>query len=471
MTSMSRLVVTLTIAALACHALACHKEPAAPPPDPGAAVCAHAKVEGPIAWIEDDYPAAIACAKAKHLPIMLDLWAPWCHTCLSMRSTVFMDPSFKADASRFVFASLDTDRDESAAVVAMLPLSAWPTFYVIDTNETVLARFVGAASLEQFHAFLDAGAKAMANGTTGADAHLLAAERATADDNLVTAERALGAALLEAPANWPRKSDVLVSLIHAKRKRDDIAGCLQVAETSMDATGNAASANDFVAIALGCAASAAKTEPERVAKLRERATVRLRQVLDDPKAPLSTDDRSDAMVTLREAFDNLGDVAGAKAIAEKQRLLLDEAVDHAATPEAAMTYNDQRANVYAYLGRPLDVAPALEKSARTFPKDYDSRMRLGRILLEGGKLDEAGKWTDEALRLVYGPRKARVLALRAEIAAKQGDGLLERRLRQQVVTLWTKLPPGQANPEALAAARKALAALDEPAGAGAGSAH
>jgi thioredoxin-like negative regulator of GroEL len=471
---MYRLLVLVPIVALACR-----KDNAAPPtPEPGAVVvakpapaddpCAKAKAEGPLAWIEDDYPAAIACAKAKHVPLVLDLWAPWCHTCLSMKATVFTDPSFKPDATKFVFASLDTDREANAAVVGKLPLSAWPTFYVINADEAVLARFVGAASVTQFHAFLDAGVKAMTNGTVGADAHLLAAERATAAKDLDTVERELGAALLDAPADWPRKSDALVSLIHVKRKRDDVAGCLQLAETKLDDTGSAASASDFLSIALDCATSDAKAEPARVAKLRERATVRLKQLLDDPKAPLSVDDRSDAMAILRGALEDLGNKPEAKAIAEKQRALLDDAAAKAPTPMAAMTYNYQRADVYAYLGRPLDIVPALEKSAADLPTEYDPRARLGRILLEGGKLDDAAKWTDEALALVYGPRKARVLALRAEIAAKQGDKATEKRLRVEVVKLWEALPPGQASPEALAAAKKALAALDEPA---AGSAH
>src|SRR5689334_21029263 len=48
------------------------------------AACAKAVTKGPLAWIEDDYPAALACARAKKVPLVLDLWAPWCHTCLSM---------------------------------------------------------------------------------------------------------------------------------------------------------------------------------------------------------------------------------------------------------------------------------------------------------------------------------------------------------------------------------------------------
>jgi thiol-disulfide isomerase/thioredoxin len=470
-----------------------HSEPARPP-EPAAGEHARSDAErtarGAVAadpcskirpegnevmpWISDDLPSALACAKLRKVPVMVDLWAPWCHTCLSMQSTVFTDASFKADAGRFVFAALDTDKEVNAAAVAKYPPSAWPTFYVIGEDrasgrtDAVLARFVGAASLAQFHAFLDAGIKAQQGGAAGADAHLLGAERAIAVRDYPTAEQELVAALAQAPADWPRRPDALTSLIVTKRRHNDRNGCLEVAEKSMDETGNAAAATDFIVSAMICAdeAKGDAALAGRVKKLRERAVARLTKLVADEAAPLSIDDRSDAMANLRDNLDALGKSAEAKAVAEKQRAMLDDAAAKAPTPIAAMTYNWQRCEVYAYLGHPLDLVPALEKSARDLPNEYDPRARLGWIYLKAGKLPEAARWTDEALRLVYGPRKARVLAQRAEIAAKQGDKAAERLFREETVKLWETMPAGQANPDALAKAKEAVAALDVPAGSG-----
>jgi len=79
--------------------------------------------------------------------------------------------------------------------------------------------------------------------------------------------------------------------------------------------------------------------------------------------------------------------------------------------------------------------------------------------MKAGKFAEAATWTEKAIALVYGPRKARLLTQRAEIAKGAGDAAAERKYREETVKLWESLPDGQKNPDALAKAKAALDAM------------
>src|SRR5262245_52182088 len=48
-----------------------------------------------LPFIHDDYAKAIAEAKAKHLPVFVEAWAPWCHSCRSMQAYVFTDEKLR----------------------------------------------------------------------------------------------------------------------------------------------------------------------------------------------------------------------------------------------------------------------------------------------------------------------------------------------------------------------------------------
>jgi thiol-disulfide isomerase/thioredoxin len=444
-------------------AFACKDEPKGttkPPPKPVEACAGKGEVKGPLTWFEDDYAGALACAKQKNLPIVIDLWAPWCHTCIAMQENVFTDASFEKVKDKFVFLALDTDREANAAAVGKLAPSAMPTFYVIDIDESVLARFVGAATLLQFQSFLGSADMAKKGNLAKGDARLLGAERALARKDYVTAEEELEAALAAGPVAWSRRAEVLWSLQMVKKKRDNIAGCLDVSDTYMDHVGQTAVATNFWNQAIKCAKAPAAATLPKAMPVFERAVGKLQKVLDDPAAPLSADDRAEALGYLRDGLVGLKKDKESKAAAEKLRVFLDDAWVKAPTPIARMAFLWPRAEAYAHLGRGLELVADFEKLAAELPKEYEPSARLGWIYLKSGKPAEAASWTDKALALVYGPRKARILSQRAAIAALAGDRATERRFLQEVIALWQSLPPEQQSPAGRAAAEKALADHD-----------
>lgn len=439
--------------------------------DTGAAeACKGAKDKHGQTWFEDDFEQALACARQQDKPLFIDLWAPWCHTCISMQEYIFPDKGLATLADRFVWLAIDTDKEQNAKVQERFPPEVWPTFYVVAPHDlTVQGRYRGAASVAQLREFLVAGEQAVLQAKAGglpADspmAFVLEGDRAAVRRDYQSAAKAYRQALAGAPEDWARRPDVLVSLIGVLGKLKDHVGCMELAEANLDKTGDSASVADLIYRANRCAGHIAKTDKDRADKLRDRIEARLIPLIDDPQAALSVDDRSDAMVQLRTVYLARDKKEEAKAIAERQRAILDKAAAMAPNPWAAMTYNWPRAEVYAFLGRPADLIPALEKSTADLPNEYDPPYRLAWVLLKSGKAKEALAPAQKALSKVYGPRKARVQTVVADIYKALGDSANERLAREKVVEIYKNLAPSQASPTGLARAEKALAAMDQAA--------
>jgi thiol-disulfide isomerase/thioredoxin len=432
-------------------------------PQANATPCAGAASEhgSVMTWFVDDYAAAKACGAATNKPIIMDLWAPWCHTCLSMKTTVFTDPSMKAIAEQFVFVGIDTDRDQNAATVAKFPVTAWPTFYVIAPDQSVAGRLVGSATASQFVAF--AQSSVLSAGPDTHEALSRQGNQAVARGDLAAAEPMFAAALQKAPADFARRPELVLALLQTKAKRHDVSGCVALALKESANLGKASAASDALAIGMGCGEELGKQNQagkEAAELLNTTAIANWTALVNDPTAQLSVDDRSDAMANLREALDAANKHTEALAIAEKQRALLDDAAAKASTPVAASTYNWPRAEVYVYLNRALDIAPILVASAQALPTDYDPPYRAAWAFYKGQKFTDAALWANKSLARVYGPRKARVASLLVDITKAQGDHPGELAARRELVAAYQVLPASSANPEALAKAKADLAAAE-----------
>ena len=447
---------------------------ASPTPTPTSApadkAAAPAAAQVKIPWISDDYAGALARARSEKKPLFVDMWAPWCHTCLSMKQVVMVDPSLAPYLDRFVWLEIDTDRPQNAELLTRFSVEVWPTFYVVSPEgEAVQARHLGAASLAQLRELLDNGEAGhqdamAAAGSLAADspaALVRIGDRAAASGEMKAADQAYGKALAAAPPDWPRTADVLLKQIAARFRGDDLAGCAELGMREVDRAGQGktASVTDFAYYADECAAS---LDEAKARGLRERLRTAVAAAVDAPDAPLSIDDRSDALVRLRELAEELGDPATARAMAVREREMLDGATAAATTAWGRMTYVWPRSEVYAYLGEGEKLVPDLERMAAELPDQYDPPYRLAWIQLQIGKLDEALASAQRAVGLIYGPRKGRALTLVADIHKARGDRKAERAARKATVAFYASLPPGHRSPKAEAAARTALAAVGKP---------
>lgn len=423
-----------------------------------------------IEWVHDDYAAALQQAKARKVPIVIDMWAPWCHTCLSMQHYVLEDPSFRRYSDRFVWLAVDTDKPENAGVVGKFPPAAWPTFFVVSPlDESVQARQVGSTSVAQFRAFLDDGEAGhldrMRSGGLLAEGSVRAllrqGDQAATAKRYGDAERAYRQAL-SAPDLGAREPQVYAALISALYKGRRYPECIELGLDALPKVAPARSAisADFAFYAFYCATKA-KDEPGKKAVAKAAIPV-MTELVEDSAAPLSADDRSDALRILREMHLALGDKERATELARRQRAVLNAAVAEAKEPIVRMTYAWPQCEVYHYLGDHMALAPELEALAKALPGEYDPAYRLGWLLLKADKPAEALPWATKALALVYGPRAARVQMLVADIHAALGDKAAERAAREAVVRIYEELPEGQQNPAGLEAAKAALAKMAPP---------
>jgi tetratricopeptide (TPR) repeat protein len=319
-------------------------------------------------------------------------------------------------------------------------------------------------SIQQLRSFLDDGERSVAAAhksehKPGDPLALLAAGDAAAmDKKYADAARLYGEALAKAPKNWGRRGPALVSRIRALQKLPDPGACVDLALAEMKSTGDAAAAGDFLAFALDCVDALPKTDP-RVEKLRVAALPRLTALANNAAAPLSADDRGDVWRMVWDVKEKLDDPAGARAAAEQRLAVLDAAAAKAPDAWAASTYDGARMETYLYLGNPDAAIDFLAKSEAALPTDYNPPARLARAYLEGGRFGEALAAVDRALAKAYGPRKAQIFRLKADILEKQGRLDDAAKVVGEEIALWQSLPEGQRRPASIEAARKRLESL------------
>src|SRR4051812_44979729 len=125
-----------------------------------------------------------------------------------MRAFVFTDGALAKHAGRFVWLSIDTEKDENAAFVAKYPIDSWPTLFVVDpSSEKPVMKWLGSATVPQLERLFDDGERAFKGGSSDAlEQQLAEADRAGAAGNPTEAAAKFEALVSAAPQDWPRRS-------------------------------------------------------------------------------------------------------------------------------------------------------------------------------------------------------------------------------------------------------------------------
>ncbi|HTT70352.1 MAG TPA: hypothetical protein VMG32_03945 [Anaeromyxobacteraceae bacterium] len=371
-----------------------------------------------------------------------------------MRATVLKELARARPAGRFVWLSIDTEKPKNAAFLERFPVEVWPTFLVLEAGgEQAVLKWTGSASRDELLALLADGERRARAGPA------LALARADAALAAGKKEEALGAyreALSLGGPRWEKRPRVVLSLVLALSTGGTSEACAATAAEEAKSLPRDSAFADVVGTGLGCAVEDLPLSPARALAARAleplvREALRLQGLL--------ADDRSGLYQALVESLRARGDEEGARAVARSWWAFLEQDGRRARTSEARASLDSARVLSAMSLGDPARALPALDRSARELPWDYNPPARRARVLLELGRLDEAGAAAREALLKGYGPVKLRLYQLLARVLSARGDLAGEGAALDEAIEYAAGLPPAQQREGVLAELKARRAAL------------
>ena len=373
-----------------------------------------------------------------------------------MRAFVFTDEALAKHAGQFVWLSIDTEKKQNADFSRKYPIRAWPSMYVIDPEtETIVLRWVGGATVGQLDKLFVQGEQAARRGGGGSAEALAKADALYGagkyGESIPAYREALGKISPKSP-DYARVTEALLFSLQVEKQYPDCVAAVRAATPNLHAS---ASAANLAATGLDCAMSMPKEAPGRNAAIAEFEP-RVQTMVADARLPLAADDRSAMYSLLVDARDEAGDKAGAKKVANEWVAYLDGVAAGLTDPEQRTALDPNRLGAYQAADEVAKAIPMLEQSQRDFPRDYNPPARLAIVYLKLKRYDEALAASDRALELVYGPRRIRVLEVRADIYAARGDTAAQRRTLQEAVAFADELPAGQRSDSQVASLKKKL---------------
>ncbi len=391
-------------------------------------------------FVEDDFGAALAQAKAAKKLLFVDAWAPWCHTCVYMREHVLTREGFSAYEKDIVFAAVDTEKPQSADFLSRYPVDVWPTLFFIDPQTGKLVfKWVGSTDEAQMKSLLEAA--------RGKDADLSEADALLAQGQ----NEAAGKKYLAAHGKSGRS---VLSMLSALALSHASEACAKSAVEDLPLLTTHGDLVNALTWGLGCAdelpASPQKTKLLETLVKQGTAALAFTDVLADDKSGLYE-------ALAQERFEAKDGVAG-EAIAKQWLAFLDGEAAKAKTPAERAVFDSHRVGAAIMAKKPVSVVEALMLSERELPTDYNPPARLALLQRELGQYDEALGSIDRALRKCKaGPRKLRLFDTKASILEKKGDTAARKRVLAEQLAYARTLPKVQFPPERLAALEKKVA--------------
>jgi len=357
-----------------------------------------------------------------------------------MRAYVLPDARLARLAGRFVRLDIDTEKPRNAPFVEKFPIDAWPSLLVLDpTTEQVVLRWAGTATVSQIERLaLDAERALRAERVSKADGALARADRLMGERRHAEAAAAFREALQAGGKGWAGRERAGEALVQALSFAGDPSPCTAAAREVLPRLAPGAAAARAAAMGLACAREV-EDEAERTAALD--ALEPLARRAQGAKGVLA-DDRSWLYDELSQTRSARGDEAGAKALARRWLAFLEAEAGRAPTPLSRSSFDGPRLQAAIRAEEPARVLPALLASERDLPGEFVPPTNLGVLYLELGRPKDALAAAERALARAEGPRRIRVLVLKAQAEGAGGDRAAARATLERALSEAAALPDG-----------------------------
>lgn len=395
------------------------------------------RAEAPEADVTASLTATLQAAQARHAPVLVDFYAPWCYSCYFMAKNVKNGPEWERLEQKAVVLELDADSPEGAHWLQAWSVKGLPNYLVLDEQGQELGRIQLERTRAQFYPEIDAilarGAsleRLQASVRDASPASLKAATvvlqafhaRGQADEGLAW-QSALPASVRAALGRDAQASLWLARLqLLRASKAKDVAQCSAVLPRLLKGPASCERAYD-IDRALSCTETLTPTQKGALFAGQKR---RLDQLLAQ-RVFVPTPSCADAQSIVLAAAD----LSAALGDSTHEAVVLDRAVDDAVNrlggPEKLDLRQDRNLadNIRVYLDR-AERTEALDslypELIKAWPDDYVYAYRFGKSLALRGDYARALPWLERAAPKAYGANRLKVAQLRSDVLIKLGRG-------------------------------------------------
>jgi thiol-disulfide isomerase/thioredoxin len=375
-------------------------------------------------FIEGDYEFARSEAERRGLPLFVDVWASWCHTCLSFRQYVVPDPEIAPLSDSFVWLAIDSESANSRAFLERYPTRNLPTLWVIEPKtQTPLLKWIGAATPRELVTLLKAADEQRALQETdptqgGSTRVLVRAQRVSAEGSPYEAIVLYRAALAGARPDWPLRARALegLSMRLSETKQD-----AEVVRLALDNAEDVKPGTALVNLLINALEASQKLPIDAAERAQLPRLIQLGTcIAEDATQPILLDDRSSLFMSLVQA-QAPREPSEAQRLARIWASALESAAAKAKTPAARRVWDPHRVEAYLALHEEAKAIPMLQKSEKENPDDYNAPARLARVLFAMDRKNDAEAAIERAVAHCDGPRRLRLYLLQADILVAKED--------------------------------------------------